>query len=115
MTRFKTAAALAASLFLAFTIGAQAGDALSVSELQKLAPGRYAVTLYNSVNMTITMKPNGTVVGTSKTERDSGTWKLSGNQLCISWRKWLGGQARCSGLVSDGGQYHGNGFTFKRI
>jgi hypothetical protein len=98
-------------------IGGQgfAGSSLSSSELKRLAPGRYQVTLYNAISMTVTMKPNGTVVGTSSTDHDTGTWSLSGNRLCIAWHTWLGGQARCSGLVSDGNKYHGSGFTFTRI
>lgn len=111
MKRFLSAAAV----LLLLSIPASAGANLTSSELQRLAPGRYVVTLYNAVSMTVTMKPNGTVLGSAEAGRDTGTWTLSGNKLCIAWHKWLGGHARCSGLVSDGRQYHGNGFTFRRI
>lgn len=114
MKQFLRAACAATVLFI-LAPNVQAATALSAAELQRLAPGRYVVTLYNAVSMTITMKPNGTVVGASKSERDSGTWTMSGDKLCIAWHKWLGGQARCSGLVRSGGQYHGSGFTFRRI
>jgi hypothetical protein len=105
----------AAALLLTVIQPSFAGSSLSATELKRLAPGRYYVTLYNAVSMTVILKPNGTVSGASKTERDSGIWRLSGNQLCIGWNKWLGGQTRCSGLTSEGGYYRGSGFTFKRI
>jgi hypothetical protein len=105
----------AAALLLCVAQPVMAGARLSVSELKHLAPGRYFVTLYNAVSMTVTLKPNGTVSGASKSEHDSGIWRLSGNQLCIGWNKWLGGQTRCSGLTSEGGYYKGSGFIFKRI
>ena len=108
-------ALVAAALFISFVSTGFAGDALSKAELQHLAPGRYVVTLYNTISMTVTMKPNGTVSGSTASEKDSGTWNLSGNRLCIAWTKWLGGRARCSGLVSEAGIYRGNGFTFRRI
>ncbi len=104
----------AAALFLSLNTFAHAGS-LSKAELQQLAPGRYMVTLYNSVSMTVTMKPNGTVSGTVEGDKDQGTWKLSGNRLCIAWTKWLNGKNRCSGLVSAGSGFKGNGFTIHRI
>jgi hypothetical protein len=114
MTFIKSAFAVSTLLF-SLNCSAFAGDTLSQSELKQLVPGRYTVTLYNAVSMTVTLRPNGTVQGTSKTERDSGTWRLSGNQICIGWTKWLGGQTRCSGLTSEGSYYKGSGFTFRRI
>jgi hypothetical protein len=95
--------------------GAFAGDQLSARELQRLAPGRYLVTLYNAVKMTVVMRANGTVSGTTKTENDSGHWKLDGSRLCIGFNKWMGGNTRCSTLVSEAGYYQGSGFTFRRM
>ena len=92
-----------------------AGDLLSASDLRKLVPGRYRVTLMGTVSMMVTLHPGGLVLGTTKTQHDSGHWNLSGSNLCIAWNKWLGGQARCSQLVSQGTYYQGSGFTFKRI
>ena len=113
MNRLKSVTA-AAALLLSVNSFAFA-DSLSNSELQQLAPGRYVVTLYNAVSMTVTMQPNGTVLGSADGKKDTGTWKLSGNRLCIAWSKWLNGKNRCSGLVTDGSGFKGNGFTIHRI
>jgi hypothetical protein len=95
--------------------GAFAGNQLGPRELQRLAPGRYLVTLYNAVKMTVVMHTNGTVSGATKTENDSGHWKLDGSRLCIGFNKWMGGNTRCSLLVSEAGYYQGSGFTFRRM
>jgi hypothetical protein len=68
-----------------------------------------------TVNMTVAMRANGTVLGTSKGESDTGYWTVNGSRLCIAFNKWLGGQQRCSPLISQAGYYEGSGFTFRPI
>jgi hypothetical protein len=107
--------AAALTLLLAFSTGAFAGDKLGPTELKRLVPGRYLVTLSNAVNLTVVMRANGTVSGTTKSDADTGKWMLDGSRLCIGFTKWLGGNTRCSALISQAGYYQGNGFTFRRI
>lgn len=114
MNHMKSAAAIAAILFLCAK-SAIAGDILSSTDLKHMVPGRFQVTLMGTVSMTVTMRPNGTVLGSTNTAHDSGHWNLSGDQLCIAWNNWLGGRARCSGLTAQGSYFQGNGFTFRRI
>ncbi len=113
MTHIKSALAAAAFL-LSLASPSFAGDVLSSTQLKQLAPGRFLVSVYGT-NMTVTLRPNGSVLGAAKNESDSGHWNLNGNRLCIGWNKWLGGKTRCSSLVSQIGYYQGSGFTFKRI
>jgi hypothetical protein len=114
MYRFKLSAA-ALTLFLVLSNGAFAGNKLSAVELKRLAPGRYLVTLNNAMNLTVVMRANGTISGSTSGYADSGRWTLNGSRLCIGFTKWLGGSTRCSTLVSEAGYYQGNGFTFRRI
>ena len=107
-------AALAGVLLLG-SYSAQAGQPLTSANLRHMVPGRYQVTVMGAVNMKVTMRSNGTMLGDMKTEHDNGRWNLNGDKLCIAWTKWLGGQSRCSGLVSEGNYYQGNGFTFQRL
>ena len=113
--KFIRTALVAASLSILSIQPALAGDPLSATELKNLVPGRFQVTLMGTVSMVVTLRPNGTVFGSTKTQRDTGHWNLSGANLCIAWNTWLGGQARCSQLVSQGSYYQGSGFTFRRI
>jgi hypothetical protein len=114
MDRLKTGIA-ALSLFFSFGSAAFAGSQLSADELKRLAPGRYLVTLSNDVNLTVVMRANGTVSGTTKSDADSGHWMLDGSRLCIGFTKWLGGNTNCSSLINETGYYQGRGFTFRRI
>jgi hypothetical protein len=118
MYRLKAAAAALTLCFaLGFAMGnsAMAGDKLGAADIKRLVPGRFLVTLSNTVNLTVVMRANGTVSGSTKGDADSGRWMLDGSRLCIGFNKWLGGNTRCSSLVNAGGYYQGSGFTFRRI
>jgi len=114
MNRLKTGIA-ALTLFFALGNGAFAGGQLGPAELKRLVPGRYLVTLSNAVNLTVVMRANGTVSGSTKSDADSGHWVLDGSRLCIGFTKWLGGNTHCSSLVSQAGYYQGSGFIFRPI
>ena len=113
--RHFTKGVAALALCLALSNGAMAGDKLGPSELKRLAPGRYLVTLANAMSLTVVMRANGTVHGSTGRNSDSGRWMLDGSRLCIGFSKWLGGNTRCSSLSVEQGYYQGNGFTFRRI
>jgi hypothetical protein len=105
----------AALLFAAFSLPAQA-DTLSAQELQGLAPGSYAVSIYGLVKMTINMQPGGNISGiTSKKKRDTGIWTVSGEKLCIRWTRWLKGKQRCTSLSGNDGTYSGGGLYIRKI
>lgn len=114
MNHLKTVFA-AAAILTAASSGAIAGDTLNASDIRSLLPGRFQVTVMGTINMTIALHSNGTLVGTTKNESDTGHWTLNGSRLCIGFNKWLGGQTRCSSLISQAGYYEGSGFTFRPI
>ena len=114
MNHLKSALAAAAILATSCSI-AKAGDALNASDIRSLLPGRFQVTVMGAINMTIALRSNGTLIGTTKNESDTGHWTVNGSRLCIGFNKWLGGQTRCSPLISQAGYYEGSGFTFRPI
>ena len=114
MNHLRTVLAAGAVLLTSWS-GAFAGDTLNASDIKNLVPGRFQVTVMGSVYMTVALRANGSVIGTSKGETDSGHWTVNGSRLCIAFNKWLGGQQRCSPLVSQAGYYEGSGFTFRPI
>jgi hypothetical protein len=93
-----------------------AGDKLNANELRGLAPGRYAVSIYGLVSLTINLQPGGGISGvTNKTKRDTGVWTVQGEKLCIRWTKWLKGKQRCAGLSGGNGTYSGGGLYIREI
>jgi hypothetical protein len=108
-------AAATAGLILVQSSLAFAGNPLGPAELRSLVPGRFQVTLMGVSNIIITLRSNGSMQGTAKSQSDTGHWNLSGNKICIAWNKWLGGQAHCSSLVLQGSYFQGSGFTIRRI
>ena len=114
MKRFIIAMIISGLTFIQLP-SAMAGGTLGPAQLKHLAPGHSKVTLMGVSNMTVTLRSNGTVFGAAKGAIDNGYWNLSGDKICISWNKWLGGSAHCSGLTSKAGYYQGSGFTITPI
>ncbi len=114
MNRLKATVA-ALTLFSTLGNSAFAASQLSSAELKRLVPGRYLVTLSNAVNLTVVMRANGTVSGSTKSDVDNGHWVLDGSRLCIGFTKWLGGNTHCSSLIREAGFFQGNGFIFRPI
>ena len=104
-----------ALVICALSIPALAGDLLSPNDIKKLAPGRYAVNVMGLVNMTVSMRPNGTLTGEAKGEKDRGNWTVQGQKLCVAFNNWNGGKRRCAPLSGGNGSYQGGGLSFRRI
>ncbi len=113
MNRMLTLAAAGIVLSLS-SFSAQAGEALSQSELGKLFPGSFIAVVHGLVKVNFTAKGNGVLIGQMKSQQDKGRWSLQNGQLCISMAQWTGGKASCSVVVADNGWYRGNGVKFKR-
>jgi hypothetical protein len=90
-------------------------ETLSAQDIRRLAPGQYAVNVMGLVSMTVTLRPNGSIFGIAKGERDRGRWSVQGQRLCIAWNKWLNGATKCSSLRGGKGRYSGSGLSFSRI
>jgi hypothetical protein len=107
---------IAAALALALCAApALAAEKLSAQELKKLAPGRYAVNVMGIVNLTVSMRPNGTLTGVNGKDKDRGVWSVRGEKLCVAWNDWLGGKQRCAALKGQNGSYSGGGLWLRKI
>jgi hypothetical protein len=103
------AAALTLGLF---TLPAFA-EPLKPTEVKKLFPGSYVVRIFNTFDLNVTMRSNGTIIGSARGRTDKGTWSVSGNQLCIAWSTWTKGKKGCSALRREDGLIKGRGFYFR--
>ena len=94
---------------------AWADGPLSASDIRKLFPGSFYVEVAPTVNLEVTFSGGGKVSGTTnKGDRDSGRWRLVGNKMCVTFKRWLDHKERCSGLANANAQIKGDGFYAKR-
>ena len=94
---------------------AWADGPLSASDIRKLFPGSFYVEVAPTVNLEVTFTRAGRVSGTTnKGDHDAGRWRLVGNKMCVTFKRWLDHHERCSGLAFANAQIKGDGFYAKR-
>ena len=94
---------------------AHAGEKLAASEIRKIVPGTYNVSVADSVSAVAVLTAGGSIsIVTNKGEKDSGRWSISGNKICVKFKHLLDRQFQCSSLTLDGPAIRGNGFTARR-
>lgn len=102
----------AAILAIGLATSASARD-LSATDLRKLFPGSYSITIFNSFTLRVNMRSNGVITGFAKGRRDTGKWSIEGTKFCVAWNTWTKGRKGCSGLRLENGVIKGRGFHFK--
>lgn len=94
---------------------ASAEEKLTATEIRKLLIGSYRISVADSVSAIAVFTASGGIsVTTSKGEKDSGRWSISGNKMCVQFKHLLDRQNKCSSLTNDNGAIRGNGFTARR-
>ncbi len=90
-------------------------DTMGAAELRKLAPGTFHVSVANKVKLTVVLKANGAVSGTTdKGDHDTGRWSIRGDKFCVVFKRWLDHKLQCESLIDEGYQWRGSVFTIKR-
>lgn len=113
MKKFAIAAFGAAVVFCAQAPAVMAGETLKSHEIKKFVPGRASAKIMGS-NVSISMSRSGRVSAKWDGERDTGSWRVSGDQLCIRFNKWMNGATRCSAVTKSGNSYRVAGVTFSK-
>ncbi len=106
----------AAFLFSALIVASRSAHAETMegSDIRKLFPGTYRVSVADSLSLTLTFATAGGVSGiTNKGDRDTGRWRVSGDRLCIVFKRWLDHNTHCSKLTETASGIHGDGFTVR--
>jgi hypothetical protein len=112
MKKFVVAALCGAGVVLA-SASANAGETLKSHEIKKFVPGAASATIMGS-RVSIHMARSGRLSAKWDGERDTGTWRVNGDQLCIKFSKWMNGATRCSGVTRAGNSYRVAGVTFSK-
>lgn len=115
MKKFVIAAACGASIVFAVSAAgtANAGETLKSHEIKKFVPGRATAKIMGS-KVSISMSRGGSLSAKWDGERDTGTWRVSGDRLCIKFNKWMNGATRCSSVTRAGNSYQVAGVTFSK-
>ena len=106
----------AAFLFSALVLaaGSAQADTMEGSEIRKLFPGTYHVSVADNLSLTVVFTKGGGVSAvTNKGDKDSGRWSVSGDKLCVVFRRWLDHNTHCSKLTETASGIHGDGFTVR--
>jgi hypothetical protein len=106
----------AATFYLAFVAPVSAAT-LTAAELYALAPGRYEISIYGYYKMVVSMQPGGSISGETvkKKKRDSGSWSVNGNKLCIRWNRWQKKKTNCATVSGKNGIYSSSVLSIRKI
>lgn len=113
MNKFILAAACSATVLFANSGISLAGETLSASEIKKFVPGSATAQIMGS-KVRIRMSHGGGLSAKWDGERDTGIWRVSNDQLCIKFNKWMNGATRCSAVTRSGNSYRVAGVTFAK-
>lgn len=93
---------LALSLLVSMAMPGEAGSRLSGSEIKNLAPGVYVGTWKGKRKLHLTLQQNGTVSGTMDGRRYSGSWYVSGENLCLVFKVLVIRKTKCGAVSRQG-------------
>lgn len=113
MKKFVIAAVCGASIVFAGGNAAIAGQTLNSKEIKRFVPGRATAKIMGS-RVSINMSRSGRLSAKWDGERDTGRWRVTGNRLCIKFKKWMNGATRCSAVTKRGNSYRVAGVTFSK-
>lgn len=89
----------------AFSMAAQADTIrLSTTSIKNLFPGHYEARV-KGYRVLFSARRGGKLVGQAFGREDRGKWYVKGNRLCVAFRQWTNGKAKC-GSVSKRGKWY---------
>ncbi len=89
----------------------KADGVLTAAELKKLVPGNYHVVA-GPISIAVKLAKGGVISGaTDQGDKDTGRWHISGDRMCVKFKKWLDHQQKCEGLTQAGNELKGSAFS----
>jgi len=99
-------AAITTSIVAAcLTPAAMADERLGAEAIGGLFPGYYQAEVQGGYTLLIAAGADGKLAGKAFGREDRGTWTIAGDRLCVSWKRWTKGQAKCGDIVRKGAWY----------
>lgn len=100
----KTVAAMAAGLGLLMAAGAASAGGLDGKSIKRIFPGQFEAKV-QGYRVYFAGYSNGGLAGQAYGQEDQGRWYVNGNTLCVSWKKWTKGKAKCGSIAQQGGWF----------
>lgn len=91
-----------AGMMLAASV-ANAG-ALNGPAIKGLFPGSFEAHV-QGYRVSFVASKSGGLKGVAYGQQDQGRWFVKGNSLCVTWKRWTKGQAKCGAIAQQGGWY----------
>ncbi|MCB1377118.1 MAG: hypothetical protein KDK89_01935 [Alphaproteobacteria bacterium] len=98
---------LAAIAIVVGGIQVQAGS-LDGHAIAKIFPGQFEAKV-QGYRVSFSGHRNGRIQGFAYGQQDEGRWYVKGSRLCVVFKKWTKGQARCGVISQRNGWYVANG------
>jgi hypothetical protein len=92
----------ALSLLVSMAMPSEAASRLSGAEIKALAPGVYVGSWKGKRQLHLTLRQNGTISGTVDGRRYSGSWYVSGANLCLVIRVMVFQKTKCATISRQG-------------
>ena len=83
----------------------QAGQRLSGSEIRALFRGNLVGYYQETRKISVRATRAGDLLAWFEGKVDTGTWKIVGNKVCVTFKVWTSGKAKCRFVERDGSWY----------
>ena len=108
---FLRLSAAALSLLILSSVTTQADTVrLGAQAIKNLFPGHYEARV-KGYKVLFSAHRGGKLVGQAFGRTDKGKWFVKGRHLCMAWRKWTKGKAKCGSVSKRGEWYVANDTT----
>jgi hypothetical protein len=87
--------------------GAQAGS-LGGNDIARIFPGQFEAKV-KGYRVFFSGTKGGRLAGEAYGQQDSGRWYVSGSSLCVVFKKWTKGEAKCGAISQQAGWYVASG------
>lgn len=77
---------------------------LGPQSIRNLFPGHYEARV-QGYKILFSAHRSGKLVGQAFGRQDRGKWYVKGSRLCVVWRKWTKGKAKCGSVAKRGMWY----------
>ena len=85
---------------------AEAGRRLSGSEIRALFRGNLIGYYQETRKISVKATRTGGLLAWFEGKVDSGTWKIVGNKVCVTFKVWTSGKPKCRYVEREGGWYY---------